>query len=261
MIVIDDDLKKYLITLADKYENTDFYKGDPSCVLCRYKNLADIECASFIAAMLAFGRREQFLKKIDYIMEQADEYDGPARWISDKKYLVNFIPKNTNPEKKFYRFYSWLDLVSLFDRLSEMLSQCSSFGEYIRLCHEKFFNQNLGQTICDCFKGCKIVPQSKSSANKRVHMFLRWMVRHNSPVDCGLWNWYNPADLIIPLDTHVLQESIKLGLLPEKSTSSAKTARMLTDVLRQVWPDDPCKGDYALFGLGIPTRHRQPEDT
>ena len=82
-------------------------------------------------------------------------------------------------------------------------------------------------------------------------MFLRWMVRQNSPVDLGIWNWYNPANLIIPLDVHVIQESIKLGLLPENSKGTLKTAIELTNILKQIWPDDPCKGDYALFGLGV----------
>ena len=82
-------------------------------------------------------------------------------------------------------------------------------------------------------------------------MFLRWMVRTSSPVDLGLWTWYSPSDLLIPLDTHVLQESVKLGLIPEGSAGTSKTARKLTDMLKQVWPDDPARGDFALFGLGF----------
>ena len=82
-------------------------------------------------------------------------------------------------------------------------------------------------------------------------MYLRWMVRRNSPVDLGLWNWYSPADLILPLDTHVIQESIRLGLIPEKSSATLKTARAVTNSLKEIWQDDPCKGDFALFGLGV----------
>jgi len=70
-------------------------------------------------------------------------------------------------------------------------------------------------------------------------------------VDLGLWNWYSPADLIIPLDTHVLQEAKKFGMLEESCTASFRTAERLTEELKQVWPDDPCKGDFALFGLGV----------
>ena len=82
-------------------------------------------------------------------------------------------------------------------------------------------------------------------------MFLRWMVRTGSPVDLGLWTWYPASSLLIPLDTHVMQEAQKLGLLPQKSTASRKTAILLTKKMEEIFPGDPARGDYALFGLGI----------
>ena len=105
--------------------------------------------------------------------------------------------------------------------------------------------------IADGFPQCRAVPQKGASANKRTNMFLRWMVRTNSPVDAGLWTWFSPADLLIPLDTHVLRQAKKLGLISERSAATEKTARELTDVLKRIWPDDPCRGDFALFGLGV----------
>lgn len=82
-------------------------------------------------------------------------------------------------------------------------------------------------------------------------MFLRWMVRTGSPVDLGLWKWYPAADLLIPLDVHVMQEAQKLGLLPKNATASRKTALLLTKQMEQIFPGDPCRADYALFGLGV----------
>ena len=82
-------------------------------------------------------------------------------------------------------------------------------------------------------------------------MFLRWMVRQNSPVDLGIWTWVSPKELIIPLDVHVMQQAIKLNLLPENASASLKTAQTLTAKLSEVFPDDPVRADYALFGLGI----------
>nr|MCR4579257.1 DUF2400 domain-containing protein [Treponema sp.] len=105
--------------------------------------------------------------------------------------------------------------------------------------------------ISQAFPKSKIVPKGKNSANKRVHMFLRWMVRPNSSVDLGLWTWYNPENLLIPLDVHVMQEAISLGLLPAKATASRRTAQLLTAELSQVFPKDPVRGDFSLFGLGI----------
>ena len=88
-------------------------------------------------------------------------------------------------------------------------------------------------------------------------MFLRWMVRDSSPVDLGLWSsWYSKADLLIPLDTHVMQEATHLRLLAPSSSGRPKAATLkcaqeLTDKMAEAFPGDPARGDYALFGLGV----------
>ncbi len=105
--------------------------------------------------------------------------------------------------------------------------------------------------IQELFPKSKIVSKGKTSPHKRIFMFLRWMSRASSPVDLGLWPWLSPSTLVIPLDTHVIAQSQKLGLIPEKSPCSIKTALLLTDKLKEVWPEDPVKGDFALFGLGV----------
>lgn len=249
---ISSELKEEIKNLAEKYENSAFTQGDPSCVLKRYKNVDDTECAAFIAAVLAFGRRDAFLKKIDDILNIADDFSGPANWLRNGDYRKSFIPQGTCCDKKFYRFYSYTDFLDLFDVMHNILNERSTLGEYFA---ERFAKhgdgQNLATVICETFKNCKVIPHGKNSANKRINMFLRWMVRQNSPVDLGIWTWYSPADLIIPMDVHVIQESIKLGLLPAKSTGTLKNAILLTNTLKQIWQDDPCKGDFALFGIGV----------
>lgn len=52
------------------------------------------------------------------------------------------------------------------------------------------------------------------------------------------------------MDTHVVQESIRLGLTTSRSTSMS-AARKLTSALLEYFPDDPVKADFALFGLGV----------
>ena len=82
-------------------------------------------------------------------------------------------------------------------------------------------------------------------------MFLRWMVRSHSPVDLGHWSdFLDRRTLIMPMDVHVVRQSVGFGLLGS-STTSMSAALRLTDSMRQVFPDDPLKGDFALFGLGI----------
>jgi uncharacterized protein (TIGR02757 family) len=77
------------------------------------------------------------------------------------------------------------------------------------------------------------------------------MVRDNSPVDIGLWSRFiDKKTLVIPLDTHVLRQAGKLGLM-KSSASSMAAAKLLTAKLSEVFPDDPVRGDFALFGLGV----------
>ena len=96
-----------------------------------------------------------------------------------------------------------------------------------------------------------IIPKDTTSACKRLCMFLRWMVRDESPVDLGLWSdIIDKCTLIMPLDTHVVQESVKLELLGNKSASMS-AAKKLTAKMSIIFPDDPLKGDFALFGYGV----------
>ena len=52
----------------------------------------------------------------------------------------------------------------------------------------------------------------------------------------------------MPLDTHVLSQSVRLGLLTS-GTASMSAARRLSDTLATIFPDDPLRGDFALFGV------------
>lgn len=251
-MIINEELKEKLRNLADKYETADFVNGDPSSFLKRYSDIKNIECVAFIAAVLAFGQRKVFLKKIDEILENADDFGGPANWLKNGDFRKSFVPTGIDCNKKFYRFYSYADFIELFNVMHDILNKSETFGDYFAGLFARCDNkENLSTLICETFKNCKVIPHGKNSANKRINMFLRWMVRKNSPVDLGIWSWYSPADLIIPLDVHVIQESIKLGLLSSQSKGSLKTAIQLTSILKQVWEDDPCKGDFALFGMGV----------
>ena len=266
-IKISDELKVKLQSLADQYEVVSFCDEDPSQFLRWYMpaegrgTVADVEAASFIAAMLAFGNRKQFIPKVRGILETSDRSLGSiSEWLKAGAYKKDF----PYGEKKFYRFYSYDDMQIFFGELGAILKEAGSLGEYFRLsasegiwhtaqnepCFELGFPL-LHEIVSSSFPKSAIVPKGRTSANKRVHMFLRWMVRRGSAVDLGLWTWADPAELLIPLDVHVMQEAIGLGLLPEGAAASRKTAELLTTAMKEVFPGDPCRGDFALFGLGV----------
>lgn len=243
-------LKEQLILLANKYETPSFCNEDPSQFLRWYKKgQANIEAASFIAAMLAFGNRKQFIPKIRFILERAENSAKDiSSWLKEGKYKADF----PGGSKKYYRFYSYDDLQIFFEELAGILNSEKSMGEFFRKRWlEAGASTHLADIISQSFPKSRLVPKGKSSANKRIHMFLRWMVRQNSPVDLGLWKWYPQSNLLIPLDVHVMQEGQKLGLIAEKATASRKTAIELTTKMNEIFPGDPARADYALFGIGV----------
>jgi endonuclease III len=80
-------------------------------------------------------------------------------------------------------------------------------------------------------------------------MYLRWMVRREAP-DLGLWRHLDPADLVMPVDTHVLRIAQLTGLTDRKA-ANWKTAVEITARLRVFSPSDPVRYDFALAHLGI----------
>lgn len=254
-MAITPELKLKLQTLADKYETSSFCNEDPSQFLRWYpvSKTADVECASFIAAMIAFGNRKQFIPKIRLILETADKTSG-----SITKWLLSGAKNFPHGQQKFYRFYSYDDLHNLFGELAQILNKAPTLGDFFsRMIKEsKTPTPALHSLVADAFPTSAIVPKGKASANKRVHMFLRWMVRKNSCVDLGLWDWYSPERLIMPLDVHVMEEGKKLGLLPDNAKPTYKTALLLTEQMSDIFKGDPVRADFALFGLGVDSKTR-----
>src|SRR5574344_94193 len=238
-VEISPAVKRLLRTLARKYEIACFAEGDPSCFLRRYPAPRDAEIAAFIAAMVAFGRRDQILEKLNFIFKSIDRAgNGPAEWILSRTF---------------------------FEELRAVLASSGSLGAHFKTLYATRGTSpepaderlRLAGLISGAFSKSRIVSKGKGAACKRIHLFLRWMVRTDSPVDLGLWTWANPRDLLIPLDTHVLAEASRLGLFGKEhikkpvTAGTAKNALALTDALLGIFPGDPCKGDFALFGLGV----------
>jgi uncharacterized protein (TIGR02757 family) len=96
------------------------------------------------------------------------------------------------------------------------------------------------------------------SAAKRLHMFLRWMIRAETP-DLGLWTSARPQQLLMPLDTHTARISRYLGLTERRGNGRA-TVLEITEALRRVAPSDPVRFDFALSRIGILGHCRKRRD-
>ncbi len=86
-------------------------------------------------------------------------------------------------------------------------------------------------------------------ACKRELLFVRWMVRREPP-DLGLWRGVDPAELHIPLDTHVYWIARHLRLTARR-TRNWPTVVEITEGLRRLDPSDPIRFDFVLAHTGI----------
>lgn len=250
----EKSLRNRLLTLANKYETPSFLNGDPSWFMHQVIGKRNQETIAFIASCLSYGSRQVFLPRIQYLLDCSRS--EPYEWIRTGRFTLD-IP---NDDQCFYRLYTNAMMHDLFHALQTMYEEYGDMENYIR-CFAKL-NKEKSQTdaiiaieaICDYFlkhEAIGIVPKSTKSSCKRVCMFLRWMVRTDSPVDLGIWSdLIDQRSLIIPLDTHVIQQSLQLGLITSK-TASMSVARKLTDKLLEIFPNDPLKADFALFGYGV----------
>ena len=244
---MDNNLKQRIIYLAEKYETKDFLPADPSSFMHKVKGSRNQEAMAFLASCLSYGSRKQFFPKIQFLLDAAKgEMD---HWVRSGEWKDS-LPDSTDC---YYRLYTCHDMYQLLTAYQTMLIEYGSMKDFIRQKNAKTAIETVA-ALCRFFAShdaSKIIPKNTSSACKRVCMFLRWMVRSDSPVDLGLWaDLIDRRSLIMPLDTHVVQEAQRMGLLNSR-TASMSTARRLTDVMLEIFPEDPLKGDFALFGLGV----------
>lgn len=240
--------------MARKYETKKFLDGDPSWFMHQVEGDANKELLAFIASALSYGSRAQFLPKIQYVLESSGgDIEG---WLMRGDYQHVF----PDDDSCYYRLYSNRMMRAFLDALAIMVRQYGGMKAFVVSLGDGGGMRD-GITCLDVIRALTawfaahgssgVVPKNALSSCKRLCMFLRWMVRDGSPVDIGLWSdIIDRRTLIMPMDTHVVQEANRLGLIHSKSTTMAAAIK-LTERLREIFPDDPLKGDFALFGYGI----------
>ena len=241
---LNDNLKRW----AEQYETAEFIQSDPVQIPHRYDSRVNIEISAFVTAWIAWGSRKQIIQKADFIDREI--FKG-----APYHYIVGTDTQGTAPEWKqykgskenFYRTFTYADFHDLCARLFDVYSKFENM--------EKALQAQPGgrplEQLQRLFGDVKGVPDMETKSGcKRLCMFLRWMCRHGSPVDFGLWTICDPHNLIIPLDTHVHKQALRLGLV-KRRTPDLQTAIEITDRFAEIFPDDPTKGDFALFGYGV----------
>ena len=236
--------------------------SDPIWIVRRFRHPADREIVAFCAAALAFGRVQSVLNSIEALVAVMGEH--PA------EYVRRFEPE-VDGAALFPLVHRWtrgVDLVALLWLLRQMLARGGSIegffaegltpdAETVEQALESFSTRALALDLTEAYGAVPARPgvayffsrPSSGGACKRLNLFLRWMARIDR-VDLGLWSRVRPAQLIVPLDTHV----IRVGRCLRLTTLTSPGWRMAADItksLRSLDPRDPVKYDFSLCHLGM----------
>jgi uncharacterized protein (TIGR02757 family) len=239
--------EEYLRSLAAKYETASFVEDDPIQFAHATKNGDEnLETTAFVASALSYGSRKQFIPKIAELVRLAG--GNMHEWVKNGAYEKGFA---LDDRRSFYRLFSHGAMRVFFDCLKAVLADCGTISGYLRRENATTGMAAL-EALCRAFSAsAPIVPKDTTSACKRLCLFLRWMARDSSPVDFGIWSsWMDKRTLVMPLDVHVVRQAIRLGIVKSPS-ASMRNALAITAYMRTVFPDDPLKGDFALYGFGI----------
>lgn len=239
--------------------------NDPLSFCHRYADPVDREVAAVIASAFAYGNVVIILRTLESIFSEL----GP----SPRRYVESFDPQQglrTFSSFK-HRFNDGRDLCALLWALRNMIKLAGSVEAFflraydsaaedltgalngysaavLTIDYEPVFGTN--QIPADSYFPFLFPAPAAGSACKRLCMFLRWVVRQNDGIDLGLWHAVSPAQLLIPVDTHISRICRYLGFTSRKA-ADWRMAREITAALRRLDPADPVKYDFSIAHLGI----------
>lgn len=227
---MESHIREQLIEWSQKYNDPQYFKEDPIAFPRHFANsgapLQDIEVAAVFAAHFAWGRRAMIVRDCERLFDE-------MQWRPyDYVMAGDWRRENTS----IHRTVKWCDVADICSRLRDFYSSQASSLEILSAAQ-----------IRTSVYGQK---EDAKAANKKINMMRRWMVRDDGKVDLGVWKNSDKRKLIIPLDVHVYDEAVSLGLTDRKQKDIV-TAQQITDSFKEIFPDDPCLGDFALFGYGV----------
>jgi len=252
-------LRDMLERVYARYNHRRCIGVDPLQFVYQFADPGDAEIAGFLAAALAYGRVQQIERSVSDLLARMG--CRPYEFVADfgrpeRAQLVSFR----------HRFTSGETLAELLELLRLVLRECGSLEAFFAQGYDpgeptvvpalvRFCDRLSAMHVRRCGKrpgrGLMYLLASprRGSASKRLHLFLRWMVRADA-VDRGLWTSVDKAKLIVPLDVHMGRLCRILGLY-ESRTICSRAAVQVTASFATIQPADPVKYDFALSRIGI----------
>lgn len=226
---MDQKTRDRLVEWAERYNDPYYFTEDPIAfpreLVHRGAGLRDVEIAAVFAAHFAWGRRSMIVRDCERLFEhmqwQPLDYVMSGDWRCDATSI--------------HRTITWEEVAGICKRLREWYRWHDSL---------EGLSQEEMRTVIFRRK------EDPKAPNKKINMMRRWMVRDDGKVDLGLWHEIPKTGLIVPLDVHVHAQATELGLTKRRQKDAA-TAMEITDSFREIWPEDPLLGDFALFGHGV----------
>jgi uncharacterized protein (TIGR02757 family) len=243
------ECRSVLEAIYTSYTKEELIHPDPVEFPRRYENLADREVTALIASSLAYGRVQQILKSVTKVLVPLG--DSPAAFLraANKEQLTSLYGSFK------HRFTTGEELVTFLNGIGKLL-RCY---ERLEFCLEEALLEgkdplrgiiNFAEKLKSAAgHGSLLASPVQGSACKRFFLFLKWMTRKDE-VDPGGWQVLSPADLFVPVDTHMHRIALSLGLTRRKQ-ADFKTVLEITDAFRTIAPDDPVRYDFALTRFGI----------
>ncbi len=243
------ELKDYLEEQTDRYNNKAFITDDPVSIPHLFTEKKDIETIGFIVATFSWGNRKSILKNGELLVNiMGNEPHNFVMHASEAELAdLKFVHRTFNAADLRFFIHSLRQLYTKHENGLEvafagengMQHRIFNFRtQFLTTPHEKRSEKHISNPLT-------------GSAAKRINMFLRWMVRNDKRgVDFGIWDSIQPAELYIPLDVHTGNVARKLKLIRRKQNDWKALEELMANV-RKFDPADPCKYDYALFGVGV----------
>jgi len=244
----NNQLKQELDEWVEKVNQPGFIESDPIQFPRRYTRLCDIEIMAFIISTITWGKRPMILRNAEEINKRMNY--KPLDYILSKEWT-----ELKDNQMSLHRTFKACDLYRICESLHRIYSEYSSLEDFLLANDMDKKTEEKDIFVLIDFIRNNIYPNNEktrietTSACKRINLFLKWMIRDDGIVDIGCWKSFSPAQLLIPLDTHVAKTSRLLGLLSRKQDDK-KAVLELTSALKQFSPEDPTKYDFALFEMG-----------
>ncbi len=238
---------------------------DPVSFVHRFSAPEDQEIVGLLAAAVAFGQVVTIRQKLGDALDRLATLDpSPARAADDEEAVHRVLVGWQ------HRVYRGEELARLLVGARRVQREAGSLGA--RFAREwEATGGDLRETLarfCDAIReagglpapgtsqqgdrrgASHLVPDPRAgSGTKRLHLYLRWMIRPADGIDLGLWP-LDPSILVCPVDTHIHKLSRNLGFT-RRADVSFRTAQEITAALARFDPADPVKYDFSLCHLGM----------